>query len=117
MDLRRGEINLYVRDLARSARFYAEAFGFRLREEAEGWKKMEAGDCVMVLFKAKSAGPVVPVGEVPCMSQDLHVDDLDDVIRRLRAAGAKVSEIRTWEEGRFALFTDPDGIGWELITP
>jgi len=117
MNLGRGEINLYVQDLTRSARFYEEVFGFRLREEAEGWKKLAAGDCVVVLFKAKSAGSAPPVGEVPCMSQDLHVDDLDEAVRRLRAAGAKVGEIRVWEEGRFALFTDPDGIGWELITP
>ena len=115
--VRRGEINLYVSDLDRSARFYGEAFGFEVCETADTWRKLRAAEVVLTLFRSRGPGPAAPVGEVPCMSQDLHVDDIDEAVRRLEGAGATVQPVRDWEGGRFTFFTDPDGISWELITP
>jgi predicted enzyme related to lactoylglutathione lyase len=115
--VRRGEINLYVSDLNRSVRFYGEAFGFEVCEKADSWRKLRVGEVVLTLFRSKRSGPVAPVGEVPCMSQDLHVDDIDEAVRRLGQSGATVQPVRDWEGGRFTLFCDPDGISWELISP
>ncbi len=49
------------------------------------------------------------------MTADLIVDDLDGVIELIEGNGGEADVPREWSGGRYALFTDPDGIGWELI--
>ena len=50
------------------------------------------------------------------MSTDLLVDDIDEAVARIKACGGTVAPVREWEQGRFTLFRDPDGISWELIS-
>jgi len=106
MKLQRGEINLYVSDLGRAADFYVEALGFEVTESpAEGgYRKVQNGEIHLTFFLG--------------MTADLHVDDdeIEAVRDRLVAAGAKVSPLKEWAEGRHLLFSDPDGIGWELLS-
>ena len=113
--IRRGETNLYVIDLERSARFYADALGFELVESEESYRKLQHPGFTLTLFRAKGEGPAEPPGARPGMTADMLVDDIEEVAARITAAGGKVAPIREWEEGRFTLFRDPDGISWELI--
>ena len=116
MRIRRGETNLYVRDLDRAARFYCDALDFELVESEESYRKLRQGDFTLTLFKAKSDEKAEPPGTRPSMSTDLLVDDLDEAVARVEACGGTVAPVRDWEEGRFTLFRDPDGISWELIS-
>jgi catechol 2,3-dioxygenase-like lactoylglutathione lyase family enzyme len=114
--IRRGETNLYVRDLDRAARFYCDALDFELVESEESYRKLRQGGFTLTLFKAKSDEKAEPPGTRPSMSTDLLVDDLDEAVARVEACGGTVAPVRDWEEGRFTLFRDPDGISWELIS-
>jgi catechol 2,3-dioxygenase-like lactoylglutathione lyase family enzyme len=120
MLLRRGEINLYVSNLDRAADFYVDALGFEVVESpAEGgYRKLQNGDIVLTLFLARRPGPAEAAGNGPGMTADLQVDDdeIEEVRRRLKAAGAKVSPLQAWAQGRHLLFSDLDGIGWELLS-
>lgn len=113
--IRRGETNLYVADLDRSARFYAEALGFELVESEESYRKLRHPGFTITLFCASGTGPAGPPGAQPGMTADMLVDDLDAAVERITAAGGQVAPVRDWDEGRFTLFRDPDGISWELI--
>jgi len=115
--IRRGELNLYVRDLQRAVKFYSEALGFGLEESEASYCKLRQGDFTLTLFRAKSEGRGDPPGTYPGMTADMLVDDLDQAVSRIEQAGGSVGPIRAYEDGRFTLFRDPDGISWELIGP
>ena len=73
------------------------------------------GGFTLTLFKAKGDEKAEPPGTRPCMSTDLLVDDLDEAVARVEACGGTVAPVRDWEEGRFTLFRDPDGISVKAI--
>ncbi|MDJ0975125.1 MAG: VOC family protein [Planctomycetota bacterium] len=116
--LRLGEINLFVRDLDRSAAFYKAALGFEPCEQSEPpgtWLKVQQGAVTLLFFRAPAdAGPCGIEGE-PGMSADLMVEDFDAAYAALQAAGADVEPVREGEGIRFTVFRDPDGIRWELL--
>ncbi|MCE9584311.1 MAG: VOC family protein [Planctomycetes bacterium] len=121
MKVRRGEIGLFVSDVARATGFYMATLGFkRVPDEHFGasdgtWEKIAAGDLVLAIFKAKTAEPAPAPSSRSGMCADIIVDDLSSAVLRLTAAGAKVGEIREWPGGRVVEFSDLDGIGWALI--
>lgn len=117
MKLRAGEINLYVADLDKAARFYQAALDFEQVERGESFRRMAHGDVVLTLFRARTRGPAAAPGVEPCMTADLHVDDIEEAARRLALHGARVSAIREYPGGRHLLWRDPDGISWELLCP
>ena len=122
MPVRRGEIGLFVADIARSVGFYMATLGFqRVPDPAWGesdgtWEKIQSGDLVLTIFKGKSPAPSPAPGSQSGMCADMLTDDLDGTVKRLKAAGAKVGPIRDWPGGRVAEFTDLDGIAWSLIS-
>ncbi len=116
MKLTQGEINLYVSDLERAAGFYADALDFEVFESDEGWRRLKNGPMVITMFLAKAPGPAPKTGMQPCMTADMQVDDIEEAHRRLKAAGAEVSEIKDWPGGKHVIFADLDGIGWELLS-
>ena len=112
--MRRGDLNVYVTDLAAAERFYGEAFGFSLVDGDDTHRTLGVGEVTITLFAAKG-GPAPTRGTVPVMTADLLVDDLDATVAAVEAAGGVIESVADWEHGRFAIVTDPDGIGWELI--
>ena len=117
MKIRRGEINLYVRDLDRAARFYCDALDFEPCESEESFRKLRQGEFILTLFRAKGNARDEAPGAHPGMTADMLVDELDEAVQRIEACGGKVAPVREYEHGRFTLFRDPDGISWELICP
>ncbi len=94
---------LYVRDVARAARFYEEAFGF---EQTYRWEDdyiaLRRGDSHLGLGRGDGRG-----GFELC----IYVDDVDAAAERLRALGAvevSAPADQPWDE-RLAYFDDPDG--------
>jgi catechol 2,3-dioxygenase-like lactoylglutathione lyase family enzyme len=118
MQIRRGETNLYVSDLEKSAAFYEAALGFEVAETGEGYRKLSQGELVLTLFPALNPGPAPTPGMVPHMSCDLIVDDdaIEAIAAKLAAAGVEVTPLKSWAQGRHLMFRDPDGIGWELLS-
>lgn len=121
MKVRRGEIGLFVSDVARSTGFYMATLGFKrvidphFGESDGSWEKIEAGDLVVTIFKAKANDPAPAPGSRSGMCADIVVEDLASAVLKLKAAGGKVGEVREWPGGKVAEFTDLDGIGWALI--
>ena len=112
--MRRGDLNLYVTSLDAAERFYVAALGFQRAASDEVSRTLRCGDVAITLFLAREAGSA-PRGHLPSMTADLLVDDLDVTLASIEAGGGTVESIADWEQGRFALVADPDGIGWELI--
>jgi lactoylglutathione lyase len=109
---------LYARDVARSAAFYCDAFGF---EETFRWPAEAEPSFVFLKLEPSGIGigsasgenvhgsPVQPGSGA--FELCLYVDDMDEACARLRRLGAK--ELRgpvdePWGESR-AYFADPDG--------
>ncbi|MEK7466755.1 MAG: VOC family protein [Planctomycetota bacterium] len=122
MKIRRGEINLYVSDIPRAVRFYMEALGLRripdpMMGEPDGtWDKVGSGDLTLTFFRTVSTDRAAPRGSRPGLSADMIVDDFDAALTGLRAAGAKIEHERRAGKGGFAMFEDPDGNAWEIMT-
>lgn len=112
--MRRGDLNLYVTSLDAAERFYATALGFEKAESDEVSRTLRCGEVAITLFLAREPGSA-PRGHTPSMTADLIVDDLDAAVAGIETAGGLLESIASWEHGRFALVSDPDGIGWELI--
>lgn len=111
-----GQVNLYVRDLDAAARFYVHALGFTVADRGEDFCTLESERAEITLFPVTGSSEKAPErGSIPGMTADLVVEDLDAVIALIETHGGESDVPREWSGGRFTLFTDPDGIGWELI--
>ena len=113
--MRLGQINLYVSDLDAAAAFYELALGFEIRETSDSHRTLGTGDVVITLFRAESNAAAPTRGALPGMTADLLTTEFDQTVARILDHGGMVAGIESWAGGRFTLFTDPDGIGWELI--
>ena len=110
---------LAVEDLARSVAFYREAFGWPARVEVPVYVELALPDGNGLGLYAQ-AGFASNVGQVPTLATPeriggtelyLRVDDLDEAIRRLAAAGARLLSARAprdWGD-EAAYYADPDG--------
>lgn len=123
------ESSLYVADLERSHRFYADLFGFRALFADERMVALEVpGRQVLLLFRqGASAGTVAtPDGALPGHdgSGQTHFafaipePSLDRWRARLARHGIPVEHEKRWPRGgRSLYFRDPDGHLAELATP
>ena len=100
---------IYARDVDRSARFYAEAFGF---ERTFRWPVREGGPSEYVALRRGESQLGIGAGEGQGgFELCLYVDDVDATAEALRRLGADELEPPTdqpWGE-RLAYFADPDG--------
>ncbi|WP_405232899.1 VOC family protein [Lentisalinibacter salinarum] len=116
-------VNVSVRDLARSLRFYTETFGLELKEDGRARERPfvivgRAGVAYLALHESKDAGPAAH----PAINHwGFVVGDLDPVLDRLEADGVKIRFTDTYPRGvieyprsRSVYVEDPDGHEIEL---
>lgn len=115
-----GGVFLKAKDPKAMAAWYAEHLGIKL--EAWGGAKMRwtdevpegTGTTAWMLFPATTThfggGPQTAM-------VNYRVDDLDGILERLAAAGARISGKQEDEFGRFAWAFDPEGNRFELWQP
>jgi lactoylglutathione lyase len=109
---------LHVEDVARSARFYADSFGFE-----EDYRFPETGPPEFVFLKLGEMGiGIAGKGEPPLPDWPpdrptgpfqlcIYTDDTEAAAKRLREAGVEqltAPRAMPWGE-RLAFFADPDG--------
>jgi catechol 2,3-dioxygenase-like lactoylglutathione lyase family enzyme len=117
------ESSLYVDDVARSARFYENVFGFAVISDFGGRGcAIEAGHRqVLLLFKKGGSGhiqsPHDGAGELH-LAFAISATELANWEAWLAENGIAVEEKRAWERGGQSLyFRDPDRHLLELATP
>jgi catechol 2,3-dioxygenase-like lactoylglutathione lyase family enzyme len=117
------ESSLYVTDVARSARFYEEIFGFPVISNfGERGCAMHAGERrVLLLFKK---GASLTIQSPHDGDGELHIAfaipsaELADWEAWLARNGIAIEEKRAWEAGGWSLyFRDPDRHLLEVATP
>ena len=123
------ETSLYVDDVDRSRRFYAELFGFeRLVEDDRFCALSVNAQQVLLLFRKRATlEPIeIPGGVIPPHDGDgemhlafaIDAADLDGWRARLIAGGIGIESTVQWPRGGTSLyFRDPDRHLVELITP
>ncbi|MCI4325547.1 MAG: VOC family protein [Thermoplasmata archaeon] len=128
-------VGLRVRDLARSVRFYTEAFGLVLTEPGE-LERVPPNTAWAILLRDPRSGQRIelnfyPPGSpysVPYASGEeldhvaFRVDDLEETLARLAALGHPAERMAHYEgpmkstpNFRMAYVRDPDGIQLELF--
>jgi catechol 2,3-dioxygenase-like lactoylglutathione lyase family enzyme len=123
------ETALHVEDVARSAAFYRNLFGFEVMVADDRLCAMNAGGRdVLLLFRkgGTSEAVVMPGGVIPPHGGDGHLHfafavnaaDLQAWVDKLAEAGVPIESAVEWERGGKSLyFRDPDGHLVELATP
>ncbi|MDD2715068.1 MAG: VOC family protein [Candidatus Wallbacteria bacterium] len=118
---------LAVSDLKRAEKFYNEAFGFKTRVNVPVYIEYELPNGISFgIYKKDSFA--INTGEKPFLPPSsaisgceiyFHCDDLDQAIRNLKKAGARIlSERKTRDWGdEAAYFADPDGNVLVLAQP
>jgi catechol 2,3-dioxygenase-like lactoylglutathione lyase family enzyme len=111
-------LHLNVRDLARSIRFYKEAFGLKVGFSAGKdliFMVPEERGHSLALHRVGPDEPVGMAGGLQHFGFKLDLNDHDRVIRQVEKAGGKLVS-RGKHGGRFpyAYVTDPDGYVIEL---
>jgi predicted enzyme related to lactoylglutathione lyase len=102
-DRRIDYVELNVADVARSKRFYGEAFGWSFKDYGPDYCEFQDGRLTggFAAGKARGAGGPLVI---------IYADDLADVERRVEAAGGRiVKPAYDFPGGRRFHFTDPDG--------
>ncbi|MFZ0579854.1 MAG: VOC family protein [Candidatus Acidiferrales bacterium] len=117
------ESSLYVSDVARSARFYEETFGFQVISDfGQRGCALHAGPRqVLLLFKKGASrdiqSPHDGDGELH-LAFAIAADELAAWESWLQTRGIAVEEKRRWELGGWSLyFRDPDRHLLEVVTP
>jgi catechol 2,3-dioxygenase-like lactoylglutathione lyase family enzyme len=117
------EASLYVDDVARSARFYENIFGFRVISEFGGRGcAVQAGEHQVLLLFKKGASRDIPSphdgdGELH-LAFAIPAGELARWEAWLAENGIAVEEKRAWERGGESLyFRDPDRHLLEVATP
>lgn len=93
----------YVRDVDAAARFYA-ALGLPIttRQRGGGWVELTGSAGILALHTSTEGGEA----ELGLLADE----PLEDVVRRLRAAGYEPGPIIDEAYGRSLRLTDPDGV-------
>ena len=110
MDIRLGNINLFVRDVEASLRFYAEALDLTHdveRSHPPGFALLRAGSATITLQSAGAPGALL--GQAGSVELGFEAEDLPSTRDRLTAAGAEVSPLQVMGWGSAFDARDPDG--------
>lgn len=116
---------LAIPDARGAIAFYRDVFGARVVDVTEigtvtSHAVLDFGDGLLQLGEPmKDYGLVAaPEGEDDCYSIGLYCPDVDDVVARAEAAGARVRQAATTfvSGDRFASLRDPFGVRWSIMT-
>ncbi|HEV2170344.1 MAG TPA: VOC family protein, partial [Candidatus Binatus sp.] len=111
-------LHINVRDLARSVRFYKEAFGLKVGFSdgpALSFMVSQAGGHSLALHLVGPDKPVGMAGGFQHFGFKLDTDDHDRVIKQVERAGGKLlSRGKHGGKFPFAYVSDPDGYVIEL---
>lgn len=114
-------VNMTVTDVDRSAAFYQELLGLRLRwrgQTSDGREAAHVGDdrSYVAMFQATRPGePDNDYASAGLNHFGFVVDDLAATRHRLTALGVRPHAEQDYNPGRRLYFLDPDGIEVELV--
>ena len=114
-------VNLTVADPARSARLMHDLFGWQIRWQGpslnDGNTIHVGDDRFYIAFYGAPDGFDGPWRKgVPLNHVGIVVEDLDDIERRVIAAGLVPFSHGDYKPGRRFYFFDEDGIEWEMVS-
>jgi catechol 2,3-dioxygenase-like lactoylglutathione lyase family enzyme len=117
-----GAITLFVEDLERARRFYADVFGLGLLFEDESSAAFDFDNTIINLLSAQAAAALIEPAAVAGheagsrFQLTIWVDDADAAYNELKARGVTLLNgpmDREWGV-RTAAFADPAGHVWEI---
>ena len=111
-----GETKIDCSDLERSLAFYGDVLGFEAVEtQGAGAIHMGCGGRPFLLLAvARSPLPRVTYCEIPAISFDLQVSDIEQAIAHFRVLGVAFEP--EWQEGSDHVFIrDPNGLVIEIL--
>ena len=103
----------YVESLTRSAAFYRDVIGLKVRIEGDGYIEFEMDNTKFALFERSKLTGLIgrEGGNPPCGEVGFLIDDVDAEADRLRGLGVAILSgpvDRPWHE-RTVHIADPDG--------
>ena len=116
MDFRLELVNVPVSDVDRAKDFYTQRAGFHADMDAN------VGDAIrFVQLTPPGSACSISIGTglsdaAPGSVQGLQlvVGDIDAARAELAGRGVEVSDVQTFDWGKFVFFSDPDGNGWAV---
>lgn len=114
-------VNVTVADPERSAQLMIDLFDWHIRwrgPSRDGGNSVHVGDdrVYMAFYRDPTLGPIQWPKGAPLNHVSMVVDDLDDVERRVAAAGLEPFNHGDYEPGRRFYFFDFDGIEYEMVS-
>ncbi|MFQ6052622.1 MAG: VOC family protein [Candidatus Bathyarchaeia archaeon] len=110
-------IGIYVEDLERSLRFYAELFGFpEHRRFTAGESRiavLDVGGGLLELIQRPGAPGEAPKGRWSHIA--FHIDAFDAVLERAEGMGLLQRKVTLDDGSRIAFLRDPDGHDIEIM--
>ena len=110
-------VGIYVEDIARSAVFYGEIFGFQVARTMETATSkiafLDVGGGLLELIQRPGAPGKAPEG--PWCHVAFKVDDYDATESRLEGMGLELRKVVLGDGSRIAFFKDPDGHDVEIM--
>ena len=105
-----GNVNLFVRDVARAQQFYSEVLGQEVddeRSQPPSFALLRAGGCTLTLQDATTPGAALGASE--SVELGFAVDDVEVIRERMRAWGIDVGETQQMGWGGDFDARDEDG--------
>jgi predicted enzyme related to lactoylglutathione lyase len=118
-------VRYIVSDVDQAIAFYTQLLGFKVEmHPAPGFASLSRGDLQLLLNRpgAGGAGQAMPDSQQPAPGGwnrfQMEVDDLETMVEKLKASGAKFrNAIVTGNGGKQILIDDPSGNAIELFQP
>jgi predicted enzyme related to lactoylglutathione lyase len=123
--LRQGDmsyLSLWVPDLDRASRFYADVLGWRFPPTQDWWARLVEGQSIALGLSQlsgtaqymRSLGVPLPQTLTPTAYVVFVVDDLDAAVERVRASGGYGGDVKDQPYGRQAVCIDDQGLAFSL---
>lgn len=107
-------VTVWTEDSSTLAQWYVEHAGLRIEQETSRFSLLRGDGGAAIGFHVGE-----PVGRPQCVQFHIQVDDVNDTVRRLAAAGVEFDEVpsdKPWGV-RSSSCADPAGHSVEFFTP